>query len=291
LSQHLFNAQMAVYRSNYSTILPTDNTYTPPSLPAHISTELDPIVGAPSDKQLKTVQHAVRVAESLVTSPLFDPDLNMQLSQHSFNLHFARYIHDSTHGQYASKTKKPVSQHVPQTPETHLSTPYDHHSDASNPNEPAQCGFDEVGQSQSCAAESAKVEYPTASEITHQIIDMKTTLNESKGVLENMNRVLIAIQRNQVVVGEWTNHNFAHINPVNERGVTAAECGLPQLRFTYHKGKYWNHLEPPVLARYLKFFGIGGDLLKEGESPQLKDGQEQQARDVILKHIGWYIWT
>ncbi|KDN39291.1 hypothetical protein RSAG8_08926, partial [Rhizoctonia solani AG-8 WAC10335] len=256
LSQHLFNVQMAVYRSQYSLALSADNTYTPPSLPSHISAELEPIVRAPSNEQLKAVQHAVRVAESLVTSPLFNHDLSMQLSQHLFNLQFARYIQDSTLGRFASKPEE--SRNVPQESKSHSSStpsntgrfaskpeesrnvPQESKSHSSStpsntgapaPSEPVRAGVPEVGVSQPLVAEPSKVECrcAIATEITRQgkvMNDVKETLNESKGILENMNRVLIATQRNQVTVGEWNNHNYAHINPVNEQGVTAAVSGV-----------------------------------------------------------------
>ncbi|CAE6500849.1 unnamed protein product [Rhizoctonia solani] len=221
---------MALYRSKYPAhISPMENTYAPPSLPAHVSTELDTVIGAPSTEHLKEAQHAMRVAESLVISPLFDSDLNVQLPQHVFNLQFA----DSF---------DPTSDTAPGT-----------------------------GASQPLVTEPVHAECQStiASEITQQgkvMNAIKETLNESKGVLENMNRVMIAIQRNQVT-----------------------ESGLPQLRFSYHKGSYWNHLNLTGLAGYLKFFGIGADLLEGGEYPRLKSGREQEARNLIFKHIGWFV--
>ncbi|KAH7338632.1 hypothetical protein B0J17DRAFT_628060 [Rhizoctonia solani] len=288
LSQHLFSVQMALYRSKYPAhISPTESTYTPPFLPTHVSTDLDTVVGAPTTEQLKDAQHAMRVAESLVTSPLFDSDLNTQLSQHVFNLQFARYIQDSTLGQFAPKLQE--SQQPLQVPHMNsasaraISTTLD----SFNPTSSKAPGVD-VSQPLVPEPTYAGCQSTITSEITQQgkdMNDLKEILNNSKGVLENMNRVLIAIQRNQVTVGEWDHHNFVHVNPVNEQGVTAAECGLPQLRFSYHKGSYWNHLNPAGLAGYLKFFGIGTDLLESGESPRLKSSREQEARNLIFKHI------
>ncbi|KAG8726706.1 hypothetical protein FRC11_014673, partial [Ceratobasidium sp. 423] len=127
--------------------------------------------------------------------------------------------------------------------------------------------------------------FPAITQLGEAVGDIRQLMNESKGVLENMNRVLVALQRNQFTTGEWDNHNLVHVNPVNDQGLTASECGLPQLRFTYHKGKYWNHLDANGLAGYLKFFGIGAHLFEEGERPRLKSGREPEARERILKHI------
>ena len=64
------------------------------------------------------------------------------------------------------------------------------------------------------------------------------------------------------------------------------ECGLPQLRFSYHQGRYWTHLSSStILARYLKFFGIGAHLLEEDETLRIKDGQESEAKTLIFKHM------
>ncbi|CUA75390.1 hypothetical protein RSOLAG22IIIB_11716 [Rhizoctonia solani] len=295
LSQHLFNIQLAVYQNQYSTIVPSNNTYTPPSLPTHISAKLHRITGAPSNEELKAVQHSVRVAESLLASPLFDPDLSMELSQHLFNLQLARHIQESALGRFASKAKE--SRYIPEETKVHSSmsnsatdapvTPEIDRADSHETNPPRV--------SRPSMIESTKVEaqYAIASEITNQedaMNNIKETLDESKKIFENMNRVLIAIQRNQVTLGEWSNGNFGHINPVNEQGITAAECGLPQLRFSYNQTGYWNRLKDPELAGYLKFFGIGNDLLEGEESPRLKNGQEQEARKIILRHIGTLYW-
>ncbi|CAE6535641.1 unnamed protein product [Rhizoctonia solani] len=254
LSQHLFSVQMAVYRKSYPLDLFPDNTYTPPQLPAHIPITLEPIVGAPSKRQLKAAQDAMRVSESL-GSPLSDPDLNMQLSQHLFNLQFTRYIQDSTFGQFTPKSE--VSRRVSQGSQADSPVPYEN-TDARMPSE-SVC---EVVAPRPPITEptNSGCQCPTAPEIKQQgetTKSIKEIMSESKGVLENMNRVLIAIQRSQVIAGEWINGTYAHLNPVNQRGITAAECGLPQLRYFYFQGKYYLHLVPVHVARYLRFFSIG----------------------------------
>ncbi|CAE6441340.1 unnamed protein product [Rhizoctonia solani] len=77
LAKHLFDVQMAVYRGQYSfSPFPGDIVYTPPPLPSHIPVTLQPVIGAPSDEELKLVHNMVRAAESLAnTSSVFDPDL------------------------------------------------------------------------------------------------------------------------------------------------------------------------------------------------------------------------
>ncbi|KAH7335739.1 hypothetical protein B0J17DRAFT_667594 [Rhizoctonia solani] len=94
LADHLFNAQMAKYRSKYSLItFPSNATYTPPALPAHITVKLEPVAGAPSDEEVVKVQDAVRVYQHFTTVPsMFDPYVHMELSQHLFDIQMARHM-------------------------------------------------------------------------------------------------------------------------------------------------------------------------------------------------------
>ncbi|KAJ1302473.1 hypothetical protein OPQ81_002791 [Rhizoctonia solani] len=284
LSQHLFSVQMAIYKKDYPQFLsPADNTYVPPSLPAHIP-ELEPVGGSPSNEQLKAAQQAVRAADNLSTSPLFDPDLNMKLSQHLFNLQFARYIQDSVLGRFGSKWEesKPAPSTTPGSLGD-LSTP------RINPDIPAQ---PEVIRTDVTDTATANNECSTLLGMEVQlekgVNDIKKLMSESKGVLENMNRVLIAIQRNQVTAGEWDKYNYAHVNPVNQQGVTAVECGLPQIRYHYYKCGYHilEHLKLSQMVGYLKFFNIGAELIEGDGEPQLKGGMEIQAESLILKELG-----
>ncbi|CAE6439895.1 unnamed protein product [Rhizoctonia solani] len=61
LADHLFSAQMARYRKKYSLIIfPSDATYTPPALPAHISITLEPMSGTPSDEYMMKAKEVLR---------------------------------------------------------------------------------------------------------------------------------------------------------------------------------------------------------------------------------------
>ncbi|CAE6483215.1 unnamed protein product [Rhizoctonia solani] len=88
LSDHLFGAQMARYRSRYSLItFPSDATYTPPALPTHTSVKLESVSGAPTDEEMLKVQDAVRAYQHFEHVPsMFDQRVSMELSQHLFDL-------------------------------------------------------------------------------------------------------------------------------------------------------------------------------------------------------------
>ncbi|CAE6439339.1 unnamed protein product [Rhizoctonia solani] len=94
LADHLFNVQMARYRSRYSLItFPSDATYTPPVLPTHVSVTLGPVSGAPSDDEMTKVQDSIRSYQRFDSVPsMFDPRVNMELSQHLFDLQMARHM-------------------------------------------------------------------------------------------------------------------------------------------------------------------------------------------------------
>ncbi|CAE6424218.1 unnamed protein product [Rhizoctonia solani] len=95
LSEHLFSAHLARYRSKHATVVfPEDTTYTPPSLPVHVSIRLEPVKGTPSEEEIIRVQSAIRAYQQFANAPsLFDPHVDMELSQHLFDMQMARYAH------------------------------------------------------------------------------------------------------------------------------------------------------------------------------------------------------
>ncbi|KAG8726428.1 hypothetical protein FRC11_000161, partial [Ceratobasidium sp. 423] len=203
---------MAVYRGAYPlSALPGNNTYTPPPLPAHIPIKLEPVVGSPSNGQLLAVQNAMRIVESRGS---------------------ARYIQDSSLGHFAPKREEP--QRVPPTTQG-LQADSSAHRNTNNALtgvppvaqlELAGNNVRETNDAQSTALKETVLECSNriSSEIT-QLREVAGTIKElmsqSKDVLENMNRVLIATQRNHVTLGEWDVGNYAHVNPVNQQGITA----------------------------------------------------------------------
>ncbi|CAE6425118.1 unnamed protein product [Rhizoctonia solani] len=282
LSQHLFGAQLAIYRVNYSmALLPGERSvYTPPTLPSHVPGTLSEVVGVPSNEEIKLVQGALRGVENLANSPrLFDPDLSMKLSQHMFNLQFARYMHDSSEGNFVSETEREApNPAVPQG--SHISEI----ANARGEGQDAPQGPSELAQ----LGETMK----DVREIMKDIQEtMKTTQNttiESKDVLSTMSRMLKLIQGHQSSVAGMYNCYHIYKNPVNQEGVSALEYGLPQLRYGFYTDglKYAIHHCDDIMARYLKFFGLGPDLVEEGEQPKLIQGKYGDAERLLLEAIG-----
>ncbi|CAE6460200.1 unnamed protein product [Rhizoctonia solani] len=300
LSQHLFNVQLAVHRGAYPlSILPGEHTYTPPTLPAHIPIPLEPITGTPTKEQVKAVQSALRVAESQGSSPLFDADLNMDLSQHLFNLQFARYIQSSTLGQFASGSQEPqrLTDNT-QGPQSNQPDPQNNSTDLrtqrSSATQPVRIE-DNVPERvirPSVLEESGRLETSISTGIAQlgeTAGTIKELMSESKGVLENINRVLIATQRNHPLAGPASKNGYLFVNPVNQEGTTAVECGLPPLRYycgSYVQGSGYLNLDTAQIVDYLKFFDVGADLIEGGQGPRLKEGRQSDAEKLIVKHIG-----
>ncbi|KAL5632039.1 hypothetical protein ACGC1H_000160 [Rhizoctonia solani] len=90
---HLFDVQMAKYQSKYSgAMFPENSTYTPPPLPVHITVQLGPVAGAPSEEEIGKVHEAIRSYQQFAHAPsLFDPRVDMELHQHLFDIQMARH--------------------------------------------------------------------------------------------------------------------------------------------------------------------------------------------------------
>ncbi|KAH7335742.1 hypothetical protein B0J17DRAFT_52666 [Rhizoctonia solani] len=113
LSEHLFDvlSYLARYRSKYLAIFPESTTYTPLTLPAHVSVQLYPISRVPSEEEVIKAQDAVRLYHQFSNVPaMFDPRLNMELSQHLFDNQMARH------------TQRARQSHAHESPTANVST-------------------------------------------------------------------------------------------------------------------------------------------------------------------------
>ncbi|CUA74834.1 hypothetical protein RSOLAG22IIIB_05729 [Rhizoctonia solani] len=278
LSQHLFDAQMAVHRAKYSkSLLPGNaSVYVPPALPPHIPGTLKQVVGAPSDEEIRSAQSIMRTLDNLANTPhLYDADLSMNLSQHIFNLQFARYMHDSEDGQFASESEPE---------QTH---PVELLVDQQTQGDPT--GVDAVldcpGGEQNVTSVLEAKQIPQA---TSEFAQLGETMKDVKSILEKMSRMLTLIKADQAIVGCSEKYYQVFKNPVNQQGIAASECGLPLLRFEYHDNgwRYSIWMTSDHIARYLQFFNIGADLIQGGGEPKLIDGKNDEAKKLLLEQLG-----
>ncbi|CAE6423543.1 unnamed protein product [Rhizoctonia solani] len=98
LSEHLFGVQMAKYQSKQQGVNLESTVFTPPTLPAHLSIQLEPVAGAPSEEEVVKVQTAIRSYQQYANSSMFDPRVDMELSQHLFDIQMARYTQRARQG-------------------------------------------------------------------------------------------------------------------------------------------------------------------------------------------------
>ncbi|KAF8745727.1 hypothetical protein RHS02_01202, partial [Rhizoctonia solani] len=101
LSEHLFDVQMAKYRSKHSKKLSLAGTiYIPPQLPPHLLGQLEIVSGIPSREEIIKVQRIIKIYQKYTEVPsMFDPQLDAELSQHLFDLQMARYMERRVSGQ------------------------------------------------------------------------------------------------------------------------------------------------------------------------------------------------
>ncbi|CAE6395095.1 unnamed protein product [Rhizoctonia solani] len=211
LTEHLFNVQMVRYRSSYlTTVFPENNTYTPPMLPAYISVSLEPIAGTPSDGDIMKVQEALRSYEQFSNvGSMFDPRVNMELSQHLFDLQIAKYTQKVRQNQPRStphetpswSSTKVVKQSAGATPELNTTT------DNSG-----------TGANSSVADQSTRpvsdVHVQNALEQSNRLAEQANQLIErSNQIAERSNQ--IAERSNQLA--ERSDQSFEHSNKLAER--------------------------------------------------------------------------
>ncbi|KAH7307895.1 hypothetical protein B0J17DRAFT_773735 [Rhizoctonia solani] len=298
LAEHLFNAQMARYRDKYSLItLPSDSTYTPPTLPSHISVELKPILGVPSDEELTGVQEAVRSYQQFSHAPsMFDPHVNMELSQHLFDVHMARYMRRA-----GDSEPNPVPQ------ETTLGEiPVEINEQI--PNSTGEAITTDAQSTAEFRATNTGYELDQQPQVTSQDISTRKVMERSNQLVErlgkaldNINGVLAGIQhtmiRGQFGLGgavKYNLHTMACL--VNYKGEHAATMGTltqangddPASNVDFHlkSDPYSVYIPATQLAAHLKFYGLDEGLCCEEDSElRLKDGMEALAR----KRLGDYL--
>ncbi|KEP48425.1 putative PSDC domain protein [Rhizoctonia solani 123E] len=111
LYEHLFDIQIAKHRNRYlSAVFPETTTYTPPTLPAHVAVQLEPVTGAPCEDEVMKVQSAMRSYDQFANaSALFDPRVGLELSQHLFDIQMARYTVRANEGHVSQPGKSSSS--------------------------------------------------------------------------------------------------------------------------------------------------------------------------------------
>ncbi|KAF8600145.1 hypothetical protein BDV93DRAFT_546494 [Ceratobasidium sp. AG-I] len=305
LAQHLFDVQMARYRDKYPVnIFPSTNTFTPPTLPSHINVSLDPVTGVPSDDEVKLVHLALRASENLANAPvIFDPDLSMNLSQHLFNIQFARYIQRSTEGHHTVQDGSPSDTGNPETGSSER--PAERNEIRGVPSNTAlgldQPAFEHEGDPVTHGSRSISHAPSTAvalSEDARGIIEqLKINLeqtdqrlvgiqdvlrDELKDGLKNVTRLMIKLH-NHSARGFNSEHAYAYHHIVDENGGAPTTYAVPHVQ---HSGGtyFWNWVEDSTLAQYLQYYNLAAELLEQGDTVTLKPNSADQAREILGRY-------
>ncbi|CAE6356223.1 unnamed protein product [Rhizoctonia solani] len=219
-------------------------TLTPPQIPAYLAGahELRPIVGKPTEEQVKTIHAVIRDQNSVSHVPaLNDPDLSMKLSQHLFDVQMA--IYQSNYSVNPSSEAKNI--YVP--PKLPPGVPGELHQIVGPPTDEQVKSVQSViryvesqsharyKQYSTCNILAPDISTPSSirsglnqgrppheenlpsaprSETPAELLagfdrmervmkELHETMKESKNVLENVNRVLVSTQRSQTMVGSF----------------------------------------------------------------------------------------
>ncbi|CAE6438750.1 unnamed protein product, partial [Rhizoctonia solani] len=309
LSQHLFDIQMVCHRQKYPIIasaLLNDVIYDPPTLPAYIPIELKPVTGPPSNEEIGFVHTALRISESFVNVPsIFDPDIHVQLSQHLFDIQLARHIQRSITRRSAPVPSAPINQSVPHedstetgstnVPETHTSpiatsgqvieSTETQHPPPERPNPPHEI-----------------TSHPNPSE-TNELHGTADLMIQIRDKLEKMTRVLVGTQNSlargfnsSTINYNWQYKSISH-NPgahslINDDGDVPESHGLPTFTLIDNGGMYnyvgfsVEKLTENILARYLRFYNIGEEMIEESEEGlKIKPDMLGDVKDLLSKRL------
>ncbi|CUA74832.1 hypothetical protein RSOLAG22IIIB_05727 [Rhizoctonia solani] len=279
LSQHLFGAQMGTYRISSQLL---DDPIIKGYIHTSNSTFTHPKYAQPNRRHAIKSRHSIsaKCAEKCrkLGPRLFDADLNMRLSQHLFDLQFARYMHDLTQDQSPSGSgPEPLPVPEPVEEPQYISSV--------DPPAPNLESGEEIN-TPIPQPEQIPETHSGLAQLSEIMKETRDATRESKVVLENMNRVLMSIKRDQCMTIPSDTDSVVQKDPLNQRGVLASECGLPPLRCTYdptYRGGCSDMtLSDDDLVRYLKFFDTGADLINEGEKIEDRDA----AISLVLAQAG-----
>ncbi|KAG9104186.1 hypothetical protein FRC07_009839 [Ceratobasidium sp. 392] len=122
---------------------------------------------------------------------------------------------------------------------------------------------------------------------------MTRLLVEIGDELKDVKRVMIASQQSMARgLGrtrwcDWGGWQFQH-TVMNAKGEDPHLLGLPVPGVLNSNMNSYPSSSGIIseMARYLRFYGIGEELLEEGEEPRLKDGNIEAAKAALKSYIG-----
>ncbi|CAE6395213.1 unnamed protein product [Rhizoctonia solani] len=295
LSQYLFDIQMACHHQKHPvTVLPNEAVYDPPNLPSYVPVELKSVTGPPSNKESSSVHTALRILESFANVPsIFDPDVHAELSQHLFDIQLARHVQRSVMKQFKSTppTSKPSASHEAKDASDcsgRHETPETPSLETTGSTEPQPLVVEEPNPPEEVPSRPKSGEIGDLSRTNELIVELKESIT-------NMTRVLVGTQNSlarglnsSARRGPTSRPAFdlgAH-SLINDHGEMPEAYNLP----TFKNGGYTvsfplADLTEDTLAQYLRFYGIGEEMIEEGEEIKIKTGMVEEAKALLSKRL------
>ncbi|CAE6541865.1 unnamed protein product [Rhizoctonia solani] len=267
-----------------------DVVYDPPTLPAYIPVELKPVNGPPSNEEVATVHTALRISESFANVPsIFDPDLHVQLSQYLFDIQLARHV------QRSIMTSVAQNQTVS-------------HSDSGNTNVNNNTSPVVISQvTETTEAQNPPVNQPNtiSQPVSYQSLKESSELRrlselvvEIRDTLRSGNRILVGTQNSLARGFNAASYHWSHQGGlgfdlgahslINDHGEVPEAYNLPTFKRTGNcqtLSLAIDKLTEDELAQYLRFYGIGEDMIEEGDSLKIKSAMENDARAALSRRL------
>ncbi|KAF8601070.1 hypothetical protein BDV93DRAFT_251362 [Ceratobasidium sp. AG-I] len=227
----------------------------------------------------------------------------MNLSQHLFDIQFARYIQHTTEGHYttrdASLNAEPNPELRPQRPRA----PVDPASHTESPAPQADDRMDEpvLGSEQEgdtlphgpllgssyTAPRAASFSEDTLGVVEQLKVNQDHAdqrLAALQDALENNTRIMIKLHNHTARSLSCTKQYGSYHHIINDNGDAPASCHERLSGHGYTYG-YWYSAPESDLAQSLQFYNVGLDLVEPGDTPTLKPNSIDQARGILAQHV------
>ncbi|KAG9090264.1 hypothetical protein FRC06_001140 [Ceratobasidium sp. 370] len=168
--------------------------------------------------------------------------------------------------------------------------------------EPMELGFrDPVSRLSAAARNTLELCEPIQFESKKSLVellqigqeDTNKLLVEVREGLKGVSRVLIATQQSMARGLNRTFHrdkqmffSFTHAL-LNAKGEDPHHLGLPSLLDFQYSLCYDGQVQDADIARYLRFYDLGGELIEEGDEPAIKEGKRDAAKAELKSYSGF----
>ncbi|CAE6437113.1 unnamed protein product [Rhizoctonia solani] len=258
----------------------------PPQLPPFLASvfKLKPILGHPSREEVKLVHEAIRALNN------FMHNLPAELSQYLFDIQMVCY-----------RQKYPINvlpnEAIYEPPSLPGHIPVELKSITGAPsNKEITFIHTALRITESFSNVPSLFDPDLHAQISQHLFDVQLVveIRDIKDSLKQLNRIMVGTQ-NSLARGfnssrkygyKSISHNIGAHSLINDYGEVPETHHLP----TFKNGEYGVHfsldeLDGGVLARYLRFYGLGEELIEEGEELKIKDDMVGNAKELLSERL------